>query len=196
MFFFKGKDIEWEGVTDPHVAAGVLMAYLLQLPDPLIPFDLYDFFITVEGKGFSSLSISLFKLNTLLLTPPTFTEKDVKEYSERCGHLRTLLKLIPQSNQDTLLAIVTLMVKITKHRPLNMMGPENLAIVFGPGFMRKKEDTISQLMHDSPIIIFVVTTLIVQFEFLFFVRIIRPSMSLNLSILPSIETLNLQTTNK
>ena len=41
--------MNWKLVENQHVVAGVLMAYLLQLPEPLIPFDLYDSFIAAEG---------------------------------------------------------------------------------------------------------------------------------------------------
>lgn len=49
MIYIAGKEVIWSQIDNKHVVAGVLMAYLLQLPEPLIPFDLYDSFIAAEG---------------------------------------------------------------------------------------------------------------------------------------------------
>ncbi len=37
-----GKDINWYQIDDYHLIAGVLMNYLLKLPEPVFPFDAYD----------------------------------------------------------------------------------------------------------------------------------------------------------
>ena len=41
---------------DPHLVAGLLKVFLIELPEPLLTFDLYDEFIEAAGeKLFSSL---------------------------------------------------------------------------------------------------------------------------------------------
>jgi hypothetical protein len=57
---------------DPHVIAGLLKAFFIELPDPLFTFDLYDSFIDAAGKV-SSFIKSLSYIRDKLLTSPNFT---------------------------------------------------------------------------------------------------------------------------
>ena len=45
-----GKDVNWSDAPSTHVVAGLLMMWLLELPEPLITFDLYDSLIAAEGS--------------------------------------------------------------------------------------------------------------------------------------------------
>jgi len=48
----KGKipDSRWNKFEDPHTVANLLVTFLLQLPEPLLCFDLYDSFIAAMGN--------------------------------------------------------------------------------------------------------------------------------------------------
>ena len=46
-----GEKIKFEGY-DPHLIAGLLKKYFIDLPEPLLTFDLYDQFIEAAGKIF------------------------------------------------------------------------------------------------------------------------------------------------
>lgn len=48
---FIGEDIDWNEIEDKHLVGGVLMAFLLRLPEPLITFDAYDELITIASSG-------------------------------------------------------------------------------------------------------------------------------------------------
>jgi hypothetical protein len=46
--FDRGLDVVFDSSTDPHVVSGVLKLYIRELADPLIPFDMYNQFISVD----------------------------------------------------------------------------------------------------------------------------------------------------
>lgn len=49
--FVLGEDIEWNDVEDKHLVGGVLMAFLLRLPVPLITFKAYEKLIDITSSG-------------------------------------------------------------------------------------------------------------------------------------------------
>ena len=58
-----GKEVVWSQIENQHVVAGVLMSFLLQLPEPLIPFDLYDSFIAAEGNFHNRINVIYVLMN-------------------------------------------------------------------------------------------------------------------------------------
>ena len=47
--FLAGLEAELDKIHDPHLVAGVLKAYFIELPEPLFTFALYDKFIEAVG---------------------------------------------------------------------------------------------------------------------------------------------------
>jgi RhoGAP domain len=126
-------------VVDPHVVAGLLMAYLLALPEPPVPFDLYDSLIAAEEY--------------------------VDDEQSRLKFLKKLLSLPPHL-QRCVEAIMRLCSALAA-TPGNKMSVRNLAIVFGPALMRREEENAKQIVQDSPIVIHIVSSLIENFAFFF-----------------------------
>lgn len=135
-----GKDIPWEQES-PHVVAGLLMTYLLQLPEPLLTFDLYESLIAAQ--------------------------ETIPSREERIKFIGKLLRMMPLCFKYTLTLIVGFLCKMTEFEEQSKMNASNLAIVFGPALMRKEVENIKQIVADSPLIIQLVKVMIEEFRFLF-----------------------------
>ena len=48
IFYCLGLTVKFEDSTDPHVVAGLLKLYVRELPDPLLPFESYNDFISIN----------------------------------------------------------------------------------------------------------------------------------------------------
>lgn len=46
-----GEDIDWNEIDDKHLVGGVLMQFILRLPEPLIPFSIYDKLLNIAMSG-------------------------------------------------------------------------------------------------------------------------------------------------
>merc|ERR1712137_585218 len=135
------KELVWAEIENQHVVAGVLMAYLLQLPEPLIPFDLYDSFIAAEE---------------------TVTDRD-----ERASFINKLLKTLPPANRMILQYLIRFLNKLTEHADVNMMTAHNLGIVFGPALLRKEVEDVKQIINDSPHVINSIKIIVEEYTYFF-----------------------------
>lgn len=139
--FEAGKDIAWEQVDNQHIVAGVLMSYLLQMPEPLIPFDLYDGFIAAE--------------------------ETVPVRDERAIFVNKLLKTLPPINREVLLYLLKYLNRLSQFSDTNKMTAHNLGIVFGPALLRKEVEDIKQMVADSPLVVNSVKLLVEEYSFFF-----------------------------
>lgn len=98
-------------ILDPNVAASALKYWFRELDNPLIPYDMYDECIDHAKNGNKSGSVEAFKRAPEL-------NKRVVEYL--IAFLRRLA--VPESIEKT------------------KMGPQNLAMVFAPSFLRCPTD--------------------------------------------------------
>src|SRR5690348_5531490 len=48
--FDTGEDVDVMQIEEHHLVAGMLKQYFLQLPEPLLTFELYDCFLAATGK--------------------------------------------------------------------------------------------------------------------------------------------------
>ena len=120
-----GKGLDWEGYT-VHDAANVLRRYLNQLPEPIVPLELYERmreplkeFLAAAENG-----------------PPSedYFRKTIETYQ----HLITEL---PPLNRQLLLYILDLLAVFASKADENRMTSANLAAIFQPGML-------SHPMHD------------------------------------------------
>ena len=139
--FESGKEVAWDKIENKHVVAGVLMSFLLQLPEPLIPYDLYGSFIAAE--------------------------ETVPVRDERASFIQKLLRTLPETNRVILQFLMTYLNTLTSYSDVNKMTAHNLAIVFGPALLRKEVETIHQMIADSPLVISSIRLLIEEYEYFF-----------------------------
>jgi len=130
--FDKGRVVDFTEYTVHDIANLVKLFYRL-LPNPVFTFELYGCFLGAVAAGTVEYKFQLVE-KVIRLLP--------------CGH-RTLLA-----------RTIRFLHKISSRSELNMMTPENLAIIFVPTLMRPKEDDPETTIADFPLQMTLMTTLI------------------------------------
>ena len=120
-----GKGLDWAGYT-VHDAANVLRRYLNQLPEPIVPLDLYSRFReplrghTLQAVGDNDASFQFsddFKLGQAIVT------------------YQQLITELPPLNRQLLLYILDLLAVFASKAEENRMNAMNLAAIFQPGML-------------------------------------------------------------
>jgi hypothetical protein len=119
-----GKGLDWEGYN-VHDAANVLRRYLNDLPEPVVPLDLYEKF-REPLRGATKQAVGDAE-------GPQFVENfDEKAAIEKYQHLITEL---PPLNRQLLLYILDLLAVFAAKSEENLMTSHNLAAIFQPGML-------------------------------------------------------------
>ncbi|KAM8987731.1 rho GTPase-activating protein 36 [Ara ararauna] len=154
--FDRGVDVFLDEHQSVHDVAALLKEFLRDMPDPLIPRELYSAF-----------------LSTASMAGPA-----------QLGALQLLLFLLPPAHSDTLLRLLRLLAEVARHArgsrrpdgqeiPGNKMTVSNLATIFGPNVLRKErpgeKDAAAVSYEDSTAIILVLQRLIEHHQTLFMV---------------------------
>ncbi|KAI1320641.1 hypothetical protein EDD11_000164 [Mortierella claussenii] len=90
----------------------VLKQYLRSLPEPLIPYDLYDDFMEAIGLPHTDSKYQVFQ---------------------------SLLERMPEAHYETLQTLLEHLNRVTEHDSVNLMHAKNLSVVFGPTLMRNPD---------------------------------------------------------
>lgn len=119
-----GKGLDWNGYT-VHDAANVLRRYLNQLPEPIVPLDLYDRFrAPLRGHVMQAVGD-----NEGMQLPDTFdVNKAIVTYQR-------LITELPPLNRQLLLYILDLLAVFASKADENRMNSQNLAAIFQPGML-------------------------------------------------------------
>jgi len=106
-----GKSLDWSKETyTTHDVASVFRRYLTQMPEPVIPHDMYHNF-----------------RNTLA--------KSNYDQDEIIATYKRLIREMPQPNQYLLLYVLDLLSVFARKSDKNLMTPTNLAVIFRPGLI-------------------------------------------------------------
>uniref|UniRef100_A0A8C3XA32 Rho GTPase activating protein 45 n=1 Tax=Cyanoderma ruficeps TaxID=181631 RepID=A0A8C3XA32_9PASS len=135
--FENGKELVELSQASPHDISNVLKLYLRQLPEPLMPFRLYNELMGLakeslqggEAKGRSG------KGGPELVDRGADTDQVVLSLVLK---LRELLKELPPENMATLQYLLQHLRRIMEVEQDNKMTSGNLGIVFGPTLMRPR----------------------------------------------------------
>ncbi|XP_021401835.3 rho GTPase-activating protein 45 [Lonchura striata] len=135
--FENGKELVELSQASPHDISNVLKLYLRQLPEPLMPFRLYNELMGLakeslqggEAKGRGG------KGGPELVDRGADTEQVVLSLVLK---LRELLKELPCENMATLQYLLQHLRRIMEVEQDNKMTSGNLGIVFGPTLMRPR----------------------------------------------------------
>ncbi|NXR28950.1 HMHA1 protein, partial [Cinclus mexicanus] len=135
--FENGKELVELSQASPHDISNVLKLYLRQLPEPLMPFRLYNELMGLakeslqggEAKGRSG------KGGPELVDRGADTDQVVLSLVLK---LRELLKELPCENMATLQYLLQHLRRIMEVEQDNKMTSGNLGIVFGPTLMRPR----------------------------------------------------------
>ncbi|XP_053320629.1 rho GTPase-activating protein 45 isoform X2 [Spea bombifrons] len=162
--FENGKELVELSQASPHDLSNVLKLYLRQLPEPLMPFRLYN---SLMGLAKESLRGTEAGKGPKLENKGTETESEVLALVIR---LKALLQELPHENKTTLQYLMQHLCRVSEQEQLNKMSPSNLGIVFGPALMRPRptEATVSlSSLVDYPHQARIVETLIIFYETIF-----------------------------
>ncbi|KAL5525703.1 hypothetical protein ACEPAG_7040 [Sanghuangporus baumii] len=122
-----GKNLDWkkENYT-PHDVASVFRRYLTQMPEPVIPHNLYskacNFFREPLAKKMS-------------------TDDVIKIYKQ-------LIRGMPPQNQYLLLYVLDLLSVFARKADKNRMTATNLAVIFRPGLINHPQHELSPKEHN------------------------------------------------
>eukprot|EP01096_Ripella_sp_DP13-Kostka_P016561 TRINITY_DN811_c0_g1_i1.p1 TRINITY_DN811_c0_g1~~TRINITY_DN811_c0_g1_i1.p1 ORF type:complete len:699 (+),score=279.74 TRINITY_DN811_c0_g1_i1:174-2099(+) len=140
----KGEDVELTtAIQDPHAVSGLLKLFLRELPNPVIPFDLYDLILQSHQASASN--------------------------DEVWRHvMKGLLSSLPKANYALLEYLFSMMQEVSKYSDKNLMTTSNLAIVFAPNLLRLGDESdLLSVMRDTPIVNSAIKKIIENFTFLF-----------------------------
>ncbi|XP_029382702.1 rho GTPase-activating protein 36 isoform X1 [Echeneis naucrates] len=151
--FDMGVDVQLDQEHSVHDVAALLKEFLRDMPDPLLPRELY----------------------------PAFLHANQLRGVDQLHYLQHLLHLLPPCNCDTLLRLLTLLHTVQSFAqdtigtndeeiPGNKMTAANLAVIFGPNLLQRERGEVSlQSMgiEDSTAIISVTLVLIQNHRRLF-----------------------------
>nr|XP_060486752.1 GEM-interacting protein isoform X3 [Panthera onca] len=107
--------------NSPHDISSVLKRFLQELTDPVVPFHLYDAFISLAKT---------------LHADPGHDPGTPSPSPEVICSLKTLLVQLPDSNYSTLRHLVAHLFRVAAQFEENKMSANNLGIVFGPTLLR------------------------------------------------------------
>lgn len=125
-----GKGLDWAGYT-VHDAANVLRRYLNQLPEPIVPLDLYEKFREpLRGHTMQAVGDN---------EGPQLTEGF--DIAKAISTYQQLITELPPLNRQLLLYILDLLAVFASKSDENRMNAQNLAAIFQPGM-------ISHPQHD------------------------------------------------
>ncbi|KAL7842283.1 hypothetical protein SRHO_G00239720 [Serrasalmus rhombeus] len=135
--FENGKELVELSQASPHDISNVLKLYLRQLPEPIMPFRMYNDLMGLAKESLNSESPvggEGAKGPELEDLGPQ-TDPKVITLVEK---LRDLLKDLPPANTATLKCIVRHLHRVAQLEQDNKMSTSNLGIVFGPTLMRPR----------------------------------------------------------
>eukprot|EP00002_Diphylleia_rotans_P003045 TRINITY_DN1202_c0_g3_i1.p1 TRINITY_DN1202_c0_g3~~TRINITY_DN1202_c0_g3_i1.p1 ORF type:complete len:583 (-),score=131.87 TRINITY_DN1202_c0_g3_i1:296-2044(-) len=115
------SSIELSEFENAHDVASLLKAYLRELPNPLMTFELYSSFLECS---------------------------DILNHSERIKRLRSTIKLLPKVNRKVLEHLLTFLKTIHENSTQTRMTNETLSIVFAPVLLKPLQDQ-SFMMADA-----------------------------------------------
>ncbi|MEE6487492.1 hypothetical protein FKM82_014919 [Ascaphus truei] len=162
--FENGKELVELSQASPHDLSNVMKLYLRQLPEPIMPFRLYN---GLMGLAKESLRGTEAGKGPRLEDKGPETEPEVLALVLR---LRELLQELPPENRSTLQYLVQHLRRVSDQEQLNKMSPSNLGIVFGPALMRPRptEATVSlSSLVDYPHQARIVETLIIFYPIIY-----------------------------
>ncbi|XP_025771514.1 GEM-interacting protein isoform X2 [Herpailurus yagouaroundi] len=119
--FENGRGLVDMSGNSPHDVSSVLKRFLQELTDPVVPFHLYDAFISLAKT---------------LHADPGHDPGTPSPSPEVICSLKTLLVQLPDSNYSTLRHLVAHLFRVAAQFEENKMSANNLGIVFGPTLLR------------------------------------------------------------
>jgi len=113
------ETVDFNTYKDPHTIACLLKAYIRELPEPILTYELYNEFLLAQA---------------------------IQDENECIIKFRSLVALLPPENVLFLRYLITFILKVSEYSDINFMTIPNLTIVFGPSLLNSKIVTIDDLV--------------------------------------------------
>ncbi|XP_060566502.1 rho GTPase-activating protein 21-like isoform X4 [Ruditapes philippinarum] len=141
--FNKGIDamnLDHEKWSDVNVISSLLKSFFRQLPEPLIPDDLYQPFIDANR---------------------------IEDPERRMLKLKRLIHELPEHHFETFKHLAKHLNKVAQYGDINRMEAKNLAIVFGPTLIRKSDDNMVSMVTDMSDHCKIIESIVLHYEWFF-----------------------------
>ncbi|KAJ6634403.1 hypothetical protein lerEdw1_014039, partial [Lerista edwardsae] len=122
--FENGRGLVELSDHSPHDITGVLKHFLKELSSPVLPYKLYDEFMT-HAKNLHSCK-----------EPKDRTGCDSEKLTDPIKNTKDLLSKLPATNYNTLRHLIAHLYRVSENYEENKMSPNNLGIIFGPTLIR------------------------------------------------------------
>eukprot|EP01114_Cavostelium_apophysatum_P013513 TRINITY_DN3289_c0_g1_i1.p1 TRINITY_DN3289_c0_g1~~TRINITY_DN3289_c0_g1_i1.p1 ORF type:complete len:665 (-),score=156.22 TRINITY_DN3289_c0_g1_i1:9-2003(-) len=126
-----------------HIVANLLKVFFRELPEPLIPFAMYEQFQEIAGIG---------------------------DPEGRVRGLQLLIPTLPNMNRRLLQYLILFLTRVASHSNVNKMVPKNLGIVFEPNILKKKSSTqtdLARMAEFASLQGFLIETMILHYNQIF-----------------------------
>ncbi|XP_062827104.1 GEM-interacting protein isoform X2 [Anolis carolinensis] len=152
--FENGRGLVELSDHSPHDITGVLKHFLKELTSPVLPFKLYDAFITLSRS---------------LQRTEDRSGDDSESSANPIKSTKDLLSKLPATNYNTLRHLIAHLYRVAERNEENKMSPNNLGIIFGPTLIRPpfSNDVSMSCLVDSVYQSQLVEFLILNYERIF-----------------------------
>lgn len=141
--FNRGENPELEGnKAEVHSVASVLKSYFRELPEPLIPYDYFEVFLTAAR---------CYEIYV----------------DDGIAAIQKQLKTLPAPNYHLLAYLCRFLFEVQEHSGQNKMGPRNLAMVFGPNILRSGSEDPQVMMESTNLVTELISILIRKHQLFF-----------------------------
>ncbi|KOH01199.1 GTPase-activating protein RGA2 [Saccharomyces eubayanus] len=114
---------------DVHAVASVLKRYLRKLPDPVLPFSIYDSLVDLVRSN------QLVERLPLSKNGPAESSQKSSIYDTVVRNLNEILKSLPLEHYEVLKVLATHINKVQRYSEWNLMNLHNLSLVFAPSLI-------------------------------------------------------------
>lgn len=129
---------------DVHTTASLLKLYFRELPEPVIPYEHFESFLSLATS---------FKYNS--------------NHQQTFENLKSLVNQIPEENYRLLDFLTGFLFEISKYQEVNKMTEKNIAVIFGTNILRGLDDTPEFQMATQNLTTHVVLALVKWHELIF-----------------------------
>ncbi|XP_045168315.2 rho GTPase-activating protein 21-like isoform X3 [Mercenaria mercenaria] len=136
----EAMNLDHEKWSDVNVISSLLKSFFRQLPEPLIPDDLYQPFIDANR---------------------------IEDPERRMLKLKRLIHELPEHHFETFKHLAKHLNKVAQYGDINRMEAKNLAIVFGPTLIRKADDNMVAMVTDMSDHCKIIESIILHYEWFF-----------------------------
>jgi len=134
--YSKGEIYDLSFIKDEHAIAGLLKVFVREMSQPLLTHEHYEEWLKIQAGR--------------------------PDLAEQLAYVRSKLETLPPSNRELLKFLMLFLSRVASHQQINLMTPNNLAIVFAPNILRPSVPSNEKSVGDLRPMLYCVEFLISQ----------------------------------